>query len=73
VVYARDGESVGLVVNRILDITEERITTKSHASRAGVLQTAVIQDRVTELLDIESLISMSLPDYAASSSNGFEG
>jgi two-component system chemotaxis sensor kinase CheA len=65
---ARDGDSlqvvvhtgadrqVGLVVGRILDIVEETITTRARASRPGVLFTAVVQERVTEFLDVERLI-----------------
>ena len=56
VVYAGAGQRAGLVVGRIIDIVEETIITRSPASRPGVLFTAVIQDRVTEFLDIEGII-----------------
>src|SRR5262245_17781287 len=56
VVHARPDRQVGLVVARILDIAEETIAARSRASRPGVLFTAVIQDRVTEVLDVEQLV-----------------
>jgi two-component system chemotaxis sensor kinase CheA len=56
VVHTGPERQVGLVVGRILDIVEGAITTRSKASRPGVLFTAVIQDRVTEFLDVERLI-----------------
>jgi two-component system chemotaxis sensor kinase CheA len=57
VVYAREGRRVGLVVGRILDIVEETLVTRSGAGRPGVLFTAVVQDRVTEFLDVEAIVA----------------
>ncbi|MFQ4141069.1 chemotaxis protein CheA [Chlorogloeopsis sp. ULAP02] len=52
---------MGLVVDRILDIVEESITVKGTSSRAGVLFCAVIQDQITEILDIETVIRIANP------------
>ena len=56
VVHAERGRRVGLVVGQILDIVEETINTRTQASRPGVLFTAVVQDRVTEFLDVDGII-----------------
>jgi two-component system chemotaxis sensor kinase CheA len=56
VVYVGKNQRVGLVVGRIIDIVEATITTRAPASRPGVLFNAVVQDRVTEFLDIEGII-----------------
>ncbi len=56
IVYSADGKRVGLVIDRILDIVDESIQAKSPPSRFGVLFTAVIQGRVTELLDMPALL-----------------
>jgi two-component system chemotaxis sensor kinase CheA len=56
VVHASDGCRVGLVVGRILDIVEEEIAVRSQASRPGVEFTAVLQGRVTEVLDVLALV-----------------
>ena len=59
VVYSTEGRSYGIVVDEILDIAEEDITIKRDATRAGVLGVVVVQERITELLDIESVIHMA--------------
>jgi two-component system, chemotaxis family, sensor kinase CheA len=48
--------AVGLVVERIVDIVEDRVDVKSPARRKGVLYAAVIQERVTELLDLNVIL-----------------
>jgi two-component system chemotaxis sensor kinase CheA len=63
VVYSdrRRSSSFGLVVDHILDIVEETIKVQLPASRPGILSSAVIQGRVTELLDIEGVIRAASP------------
>jgi two-component system, chemotaxis family, sensor kinase CheA len=56
VVHSGQGRSVGLVVGRILDIVEATVVYRSKAERPGVLFTAVVQDRVTEFLDVEAIV-----------------
>jgi two-component system, chemotaxis family, sensor kinase CheA len=51
-----DGHSFGLVVERILDIVEDRADVRSAANRAAVLYSVVIGNRVTELLDIPAIL-----------------
>ena len=51
-----DGRSVGLVVDRILDIVRESIHVERGARVAGVRGSAVIGKRVTELLDVDGLM-----------------
>ncbi|MEH1845833.1 MAG: chemotaxis protein CheA [Nostoc sp.] len=53
--------SVALVVERILDIVEEPLTIKGISSRPGVLFCAVIQGKITEILDIETVIRIANP------------
>ncbi len=48
--------SFGLVVERILDIIEDRADVRSPATRPSVLYSVVIADRVTELLDIPAIL-----------------
>jgi two-component system, chemotaxis family, sensor kinase CheA len=52
VVCNHNGQLVGLLVERILDIVEDSAELKHPSSRAGILHSAVIQGKVTELLDI---------------------
>ena len=55
-VLNHDGRSFGLVVERILDIVEDRADVRSAATRAAVLYSVVIGDRVTEMLDIPAIL-----------------
>ncbi|MGB9514444.1 MAG: chemotaxis protein CheW [Candidatus Acidiferrum sp.] len=68
VVYASQGHSVGLAVDRILDIVEESFAIQRQADRKGVLGSAVIQKRVTDILDVPGLIAAAegavLPEEA---------
>ncbi len=56
VVYSEKGRSVGLVVDRILDIVEESSVMQRQTGRKGVMGSAVIQKRVTDILDVPGLI-----------------
>ena len=63
VVYAEDGRSVGLVVGRINDIVQEAITIERRAHSAGIFGSVVIQDKVTDLLDVQALIRVADPSF----------
>jgi two-component system chemotaxis sensor kinase CheA len=56
VVYTTHGRSVGFVVDQIIDIVEEEITVKRSAKRSGILGTIVVQNRVTDLVDVEGVL-----------------
>ncbi len=61
VVYTHEGRSVGLIVGRILDIAETSIEIKQASGRPGILGSAVIQQRVTDLLDVGGVIRSACP------------
>ena len=63
VVYSDPRGNVGLVVNRILDTVEEKLTIQRPASRPGVLGSLVIQNQVTELLDVKEVIRTANPNF----------
>lgn len=54
-VYESGGKQVGLLIGPVVDIVEEEIEIRKPASRKGVAECLVVQDRVTELLDVEFL------------------
>ena len=54
---------VGLVAHRIADIVDEDLTARRAGSREGVQSCAVIDDRVTEILDLEGLIQLADPSF----------
>lgn len=51
-----EGQTVGLVVERIADIVEDAGDVRYPASREGVLHSAVIDGRVTELIDVPAIL-----------------
>jgi two-component system chemotaxis sensor kinase CheA len=63
VVYTENGRSVGLVVGKIDDIVSEVITEKRHAYGNGLLGSIVVQDQVTDLLDVQSVIRAFDPSF----------
>ena len=64
VVYTQGGQSVGLVVDEILDIVEDAVHVRSLRAGRGLLGSAVIQQRVTDILDVPGLIHAVDPDLA---------
>jgi two-component system chemotaxis sensor kinase CheA len=65
VVYSEDGRSVGLVVGRIKDIVDEVVSVRRDAASRGILGSVVIQDRVTDLLDVQAVIRAADPGFFA--------
>ncbi|HEX6242409.1 MAG TPA: chemotaxis protein CheW, partial [Polyangiales bacterium] len=59
VVHSSAQGNIGLVVDGIEDVVEDTFNTTRRGGRAGVLGSAVIQGRVTELLDADAVRSMS--------------
>ncbi len=61
IVYAEGKRTVGLIVERIVDIVEECGTVESLTSRAGVVGSFVTQRHVTDLLDLPTLLRATVP------------
>ena len=56
VVYFENGQSFGLVVDRILDIVETVLEVHRPGTRDGLLGSTVIQEHVTDLVDLPAII-----------------
>jgi two-component system, chemotaxis family, sensor kinase CheA len=56
VVCRNAGADVGLVVDEILDIVEDRILTPHPASHSGLLGSAVVGGQVTDFLDLDAMM-----------------
>jgi two-component system chemotaxis sensor kinase CheA len=65
VVYSKGARSIGLIVDQILDIVEESVNNQYQTSQAGILGTAVIQQRVTDLLDVQGMLLAHAPESLA--------
>ena len=65
VVYAQDDRCVGLVVERVLEITEEAATIRRRSRRRGVRGSVVLQACVTDVLDVPALLDAADPSLVA--------
>jgi two-component system chemotaxis sensor kinase CheA len=63
VVYAEGDRSIGLVVDQILDISHEHAQARSDVAAGGVLGSVILQERVTEVLDVRSAILAADPRF----------
>lgn len=51
--------AVGIVIDRVLDVVEVAVSASEVGRRAGVTGSAVVQDRVTDLVDLEEVVARS--------------
>ncbi|MFN8601178.1 MAG: chemotaxis protein CheA [Candidatus Binatia bacterium] len=56
VVATEQGRTIGIVVDRILDIVEDKLEVRRGVARHGLLGSAVIQQKVTDLLDVRGIV-----------------
>lgn len=59
VVYSQNDRQVGLLVDTILDIIPTPAVSQSQGIRPGVLFTAVVLEKVTEVIDVPALLGSS--------------
>ncbi|MEH2489944.1 hybrid sensor histidine kinase/response regulator [Bradyrhizobium sp. AZCC 2230] len=62
-VFADDGRSMGLVVDEIIDIVEERLNIEVGGSASGILGSAVIKGQATEVIDVGHFLPMAFADW----------
>jgi two-component system, chemotaxis family, sensor kinase CheA len=62
-VFADDGRSMGLVVDEIIDIVEERLHIEVAGGGEGILGSAVIKGQATEVIDVGHFLPMAFADW----------
>ena len=62
-VFCDDGRSCGFIVDEIIDIVEQRIEIGVSSMAEGVLGTAVIAGRATEILDVGHHLTLAFDDW----------
>ena len=65
IVCQREGQTAGLVVDRLIDIVEARVDLAPEGRRHGVLGSAVVQGRVVEMVDVAAVLGEALPTLGA--------
>ncbi|WP_158806726.1 chemotaxis protein CheW [Beijerinckia sp. L45] len=59
------GESVGLIVDEIIDIVEDFLKIEIASATPGTIGTATVQDTVVEIIDISHYVKIARPDALA--------
>jgi two-component system chemotaxis sensor kinase CheA len=62
-VFSDDGRSMGLVVDEIIDIVEERLNIEVASTHEGILGSAVIKGEATEVIDVGHFLPMAFADW----------
>ncbi|TYC52074.1 response regulator [Rhodobacterales bacterium] len=62
-VFSDAGRSMGLVVDEIVDIVEERMNIEVGSERPGILGSAVIKERATEIIDLGYYLPQAFEDW----------
>ena len=62
-VFSDHGRSMGLVVDEIADIVEERLDIEVARDRPGVLGYAVVKGRATEIIDVGHYLPLAFDDW----------
>lgn len=57
IVYSQGDKNFGLVVDRILDIVADQVRVEDSCGKDGIVGSAIIQNQVTDLLDVNALLS----------------
>jgi len=62
-VFSDHGRSMGLVVDEIVDIVEDRLNIEVSSERPGVLGYAVVKGNATEIIDIGHFLPQAFADW----------
>jgi len=66
IVFSDGVRSMGLVVDRILDITEGAITVSRRSTTKGLLGSALVADVLTDFVDLHALVQFAGDDWLES-------
>jgi two-component system chemotaxis sensor kinase CheA len=64
-VYSREGHSVAIVMDEIIDIVENDSAVRSDIDDRGLIGSVVAKDKIIGLLDVEQAILAADPDFFA--------
>lgn len=61
-VYTEQGRSVGIIVDRVIDIVDVSLEITRPSQREGLLVSVVVQGHVTDLLDLPTVLRQTAPN-----------
>jgi two-component system chemotaxis sensor kinase CheA len=62
-VFSDGGRSMGLVVDQIVDIVEDRLSIEIASNEPGVIGTAVVKGKATEIVDVGYYLPLAFDDW----------
>jgi two-component system chemotaxis sensor kinase CheA len=62
-VFTDGGRSVGLIVDEIVDIVEDRLEIKLASETPGVLGSAIIREHATDIIDVAHFLPLGFADW----------
>ncbi len=62
-VFSDSGRSMGLVVDEIIDIVEDRLDIQVGSDTPGILGSAVVKGQATEIVDVGHFLPMAFEDW----------
>ncbi|MBM3530531.1 MAG: hybrid sensor histidine kinase/response regulator [Alphaproteobacteria bacterium] len=62
-VFSDAGRSMGLIVDQIVDIVEEKLAIEVGSDRPGVLGSAVVRGQATEIVDVGHFLPLAYEDW----------
>ncbi len=62
-VFSDAGRSMGLVVDEIVDIVEDKMDIEVGSERPGVLGSAIVKERATEIIDLGYYLPQAFEDW----------
>jgi two-component system chemotaxis sensor kinase CheA len=72
-VFADRDRSMGLVVDEIVDIVEERLKVELSVDQAGLIGTAVVSGKATDIIDAGFYLTQAWGDWFGSPDQEFQG
>ena len=62
-VFSDEGRSMGLVVDQIIDIVEDRLNIEVPSDTPGILGSAVVKSQATEIIDVGYYLPQAFEDW----------
>jgi two-component system chemotaxis sensor kinase CheA len=62
-VFSDEGRSMGLLVDEIVDIVDDKLNIEVGSERSGILGSAVIKGQATEIIDLAHFLPLAFEDW----------
>ena len=68
-VFTHNGQAVGLAVDNIIDIVEEKLAMEMSTDRPGMVGIAILKGKATEILDVGHYLTQAFGDWDNTGTN----